>query len=204
MKITVLFCIGWVLASTSLLAQRVGDGLMEQITKETCDELAKVDFSKKTPNEVKLSLGLSLVKVVGLHQTELKVYGLSLNDPKTLEGLGTDVGVRLATSCPVFVDALTRNPDTIEELANKTSSTRTISGKLLKIVGGDFTYLQVEDASGKLEKVWWMEYFDGSNRLLADAKNLVNRPVRINYTEKEVFNSTLNDYVKIKVITGIE
>ena len=204
MKITVLFCIGCVLASTSLFGQRIDDALMKQITRETCDELGKVDFSKKTPNEVKLALGLSMVKVVGLHQSELKGYGLSLEDPKSLEGLGTEVGMRLATSCPVFVDALTRNPNTIEELANRTSPTKSISGKLLKIVSGDFTYLQVEDASGKIEKLWWMEYFEGSNRLLVDAKSQLNRPVRINYTEKDVFNSTLNDYVKIKVITGIE
>lgn len=203
MRITVFVGIGFLLASTSLFAQRVDDALLKQVTSETCDELGKVDFSQKTPNEVKLSLGLSLMKVVGQHQTELKAFGVSPTDPRSLEGLGVDVGMRLATECPVFLNALTSNPNTIEELVNRGSG-GTISGTLLKIVGGEFTCLQIADAKGKIEKVWWMEYFNGSNRLLVDAKSYLNRPVKISYTEKEIYNSTLNDYVKIKVITGIE
>jgi len=49
-----------------------------------------------------------------------------------------------------------------------------------------------------------MEYFDGSTRLITEPQKYLNKPIRIRYVEKEIFNSTLNDYVKIKVITGME
>jgi len=191
------------LLATSLFAQGAGDTFMKQITQETCDGVAKIDFSKKTPDEFKLSLGLVLVKVMGQHQDELKSLGVNPGDPKSLEKVATEVGMRLAADCPVFVEALTRNPETIRDFAQGQASGN-VSGKLLKIVGGEFTYLQVEDDKGKIEKLWWMEYFDGSNKFLGDRQKFLNRTVRVDYVEKEMFNSTLNDYVKIKVITGIE
>jgi hypothetical protein len=79
-----------------------------------------------------------------------------------------------------------------------------ISGKLVKVVSGDFTHLQIEDLKGKVERVWWLEYFDGSNKLMTDPQGQLNKLIKVNYVEREMFNSTLKDYVKIKVITGIE
>src|SRR5215468_10043422 len=84
------------------------------------------------------------------------------------------------------------------------SPTATISGTLRKIVGGDFSYLQVEDTKGKIEKLWWMEYFEISEILLTDPNGLLNKPITVKYTEREVFNSMVGDYVKIKIIRRIE
>jgi hypothetical protein len=204
MKRTLLVAIGYSLLATSLFGQATDDVFMKQITRETCDAVAKVDFSKKTTEEFKLSLGLVLVKVMGQHQEELKARGANPGDPKSLEKVATEVGMRLAADCPAFVEALTRNPDTIKDFAESKSSAGNVSGKLLKIVGGEFTYLQIEDDKGKIEKLWWMEYFDGSNKFLADPQRQLNKIVRVDYVEKEMFNSTLNDYVKVKVIKGIQ
>jgi hypothetical protein len=204
MKRTLLIAIGYFLLATSLSGQGTNDVFIKQITRETCDEVTKIDFSKKTADEFKLSLGLVLVKVMGQHQDELRSRGVNPGDPKSLEKVATEVGMRLATDCPVFVEALTRNPDTIREFSEGESSSGNVSGKLLKIVGGEFTYLQVEDDKGKIQKLWWMEYFNGSNKFLADPQRQLNKTVRIDYVEKEMFNSMLNDYVKIKVIKGIE
>jgi hypothetical protein len=204
MKRTLFIAIGYSLLASSLFGQSTNDVFIKQLTRETCDEVVKIDFSKKTAEEFKLSLGLVLVKVMGQHQQELRERGVNPGDPKSLEKVATDVGMRLAADCPVFVEALTRNPDTIRDFAEDESSSGNISGRLLKIVGGEFTYLQVEDDKGKIQKLWWMEYFDGSNKFLADPQRQLNKTVRIDYVEKEMFNSTLNDYVKIKVIKGIQ
>jgi len=203
-KRTLLILLGCSLLAPSLFAQAASDVFMKQITRETCDGVAKIDFSKKTPDEFKLSLGLVLVKVMGQHQDELRSLGANPGDPKSLEKIATEVGMRLAADCPVFVEALTRNPETIKDFAESDSSAGNVSGKLLKIVGGEFTYLQIEDHNGKIEKLWWMEYFDGSNKFLAEPQKQLNRIVKVDYVEKEMFNSTLNDYVKIKVIKGIQ
>jgi hypothetical protein len=204
MKTIISFSIGCLLVSTSLFAQGTNDGLTSQITKETCDELSQRDFSRTSPDEMKMLLGLALIKVMGKHQAELGAIGVSTSDPKSIEKLATSVGMLLVAECPPFLEALTRNPNTIAGLAGKQTSSGSISGKLVKIVDGEFTHLQVEDASGRIEKLWWMEYFNGSNILLADSQGQLNKPIKVNYVEREIFNSTLRDYVKVKVITSIE
>ena len=203
MKTTVVLTIGCLLMTTTLFAQRASDDLMKQITKETCDELSRVDVAKQTTDELKISLGFALVKVMGQHQADLKLVGISTTDSKSVEKLAVDVGMRLVADCPTFFETLTKNPNHIKELAQNEPS-GTISGKLVRIVGGDFTHLLIEDAKGKIERLWWMEYFNGSNSLLGRAESQLNRPVRVSYVEREMFNSTLNDYVKVKVITRID
>jgi hypothetical protein len=190
-----------------MLAQGINNDLLNQVTKESCDELSKTDLSKKTAEELKIALGFSVVKVVGQHASELAQSGFSFSDSKSVEKVATEIGARLVVSCPVFLDALKRSGAIEEQLRGTSTSASvrgSISGKLVKIVSGEFTYLQIEDAKGKIEKLWWMEYFNGSNKLLTNSQSQLDKPVKVNYVEREVFNSTLNDYVKIKVITGIE
>ena len=203
MKTTIAFMLAHTLTATMLFAQAAGEGLTKQITKEACVELSKLDFSKQTADELKVSLGLVLVKVMGQHEGDLKSYGINTSDPKSLERLAMDVGMRLVTDCPAFYDALSKNPNTVRDLALSESAAR-VSGKLLKIVGGEFTHLLVEDPSGKIEKLWWMEYFNGSNALLISPQSQLNRSFRFTYVEREIFNSTLKDYVKVKVITRLD
>ena len=203
MKTTIVLTIGCLLMATTLFAQDATDGLIKQITKDTCVELSRLDFSKQTTDELKVSLGLALVKVMGQHQAELKSAGFNTSDSKSVEKLAVDVGMRLVTDCPTFFETLTKNPNHIKELALNESS-GTISGKLVRIVGGDFTHLLIEDTKGKVERLWWMEYFSGSNVLLSNPQTQLNRSLKVSYVEREIFNSTLNDYVKVKVITRID
>lgn len=193
-------------ASFAQAVQSSQTELLKKIAKETCVEIKQTDFSQKTPDEMKLALGLPLLTVFGRHQDELKAAGYNLTDSKTSEKLGNDVGAQLVFECPDFMSSLMKNPKAITELAqrSKDGPTGTISGTLVKITGGDFSYLQVEDDKGKVEKLWWMEYFDGANVLTANPQSRLNKPIKVKFVEKETFNSTLKDYVKIKVITGIE
>ena len=56
--------------------------------------MSKLDFANQTADELKVSLGLSLVKVMGQHEMELKSFGINTSDPKSLERLAMDVGMR--------------------------------------------------------------------------------------------------------------
>jgi hypothetical protein len=180
------------------------EAFTKQIAKEFCDELSKVDFSNKSAQDMKMTLGVGLLNAAGKHQTELKRFGIDIGDPLSFGKFGEEVGARLALECPGFLSAMTGTPGRLQELISGNDATGSISGKLLKIVSGDFTYLQIEDSKGKIEKLWWMEYFDGSTKLLTDPQNRLNKAITVTYVEKEMFNSTLNDYVKMKVIRKIE
>jgi hypothetical protein len=174
------------------------------MAREACDEFSKVDFSNKSTEDLKMTLGFALLNSAGRHQAELKNVGIDAFDKQSMEKLGEQIGARLALECPGFLSAMTQKPERLQEIVSGKEVTGSISGKLLKIVPGDFTYLQVEDTKGKIEKLWWMEYFDGSTKLVTDPQNRLSKAIKVTYVEREMFNSTLSDYVKIKVIRKIE
>jgi hypothetical protein len=144
-----------------LFAQVDRDKLMTQMSKEACDALAKVDLSDAPADQLKVSLGLALLAAAGKHQAELTQLRLSLADPQAGQNLGTEIGVRLAGICPSFIAAMANNSAVVKDMtarvATRVDSAQAISGTLLKIVEGEFTYLQVEDSKGKIEKLWWMD-----------------------------------------------
>lgn len=169
-------------------------------------EVKKIDFSNKSVDEIKIALGLPLVMVAGKHMAELKALGFDISDSQSAQKLGGDIGVYLAQECPEVLSAVLKNPSAFAEMAQgaKPDTSLSIAGTLVRIVEGDFSYLQVADTKGKIEKLWWMEYFEGSNALTANPQSRLNKPIKVKYVEREMFNSTLKEYVKVKVITGIE
>src|SRR4030095_4875186 len=122
MRTPILLSLAFMTLSTPLFAEGTKDALVKQISRETCDELSKANFSNKTTEEFKIALGLALVKVVAQHQAELKTFGITVSDTQSLEKIGNDVGVQLVTSCPPFLAALTENPNTVKELLDDKDS----------------------------------------------------------------------------------
>jgi hypothetical protein len=112
--------------------------------------------------------------------------------------------MKLASECPEFMKMVVSSETFKESKAARTGKTeyRSLSGTLVKVVPGEFSHFLIKDQSGKTEKIWWMEYFPGAD-MLSDPKNL-NGNVKLKYEEKEVYNGTLKDYVKIKVAVGLE
>jgi hypothetical protein len=180
---------------------------MKGMAKDACVELSKVDLSKQTPDQFKMTMAMAFISAASKHQSELSTLGINLGQQVDAQKLGAEIGAQMLGECPAAFMSLVKNPETIKQAAAqqaKTAPSGSITGTLRKIVGGDFSYLQVEDANGKIEKLWWMEYFDGSNTLVSSPVTRLNKSVTVKYVEKEVFNSTLGDYVKIKIVTGIE
>ena len=207
-KLLLLPCVFLFLFGEASAQSNTKDELMKTMATETCQELSKSDLKNKTADELKLALGLPLVVVAGRHQAELQKFGINMADKQGAETLGRDIGFQLAASCPNFVTAMFGNAGTLSEIVKSNNAskvvTQSISGKLVEIVKGDFTYLQVEDGKGKLEKLYWMEYFEGANILVINPQSRLQKPITVNYVEKEIFNSALKDYLKVKIITGIE
>lgn len=178
------------------------------MARETCEEIGKKDLSNKTMEELQVELGFAMIPVVTKYQDELQtVLGVNLEDQQGLENMGRQIGMQLAKDCPAFLKIFANNPGVVKEINSRPGKETTggsVSGTLLKIVPGDFSYIQVKDAAGKIEKIWWMEYFEGSDKLTTNAQKYLNKPVKVNYTEKEVYNSILKEYVKVKIITGVE
>jgi len=204
-----LLCISMACFSSAVVfAQASKDSLLKLIVKETCTDISGKDFSGKSMEEIEMELGLAMMPIMVKYQEELQTaYGTGIEDQAGMEKMGMEVGLQLAKDCPAFLKMFAGNPAVIKDRAGKNNAAvelKTVNGTLLKIVHGDFTYIQVKDASGKIEKLWWMEYFEGSGRLITNAGDMLNKEVKVKYSEKEIYNATLKEYIKIKVIAGLE
>lgn len=213
MKKYVIICTVFLFLFSAVSAQVSKDSLIKLMAKETCVEISKKDLSNKTMDELELELGLAMMPIVVKYQDELKSNGYEMEDQQAMEGMGKDVGMQLAKDCPAFLKMFVNNPGALKDALGKTVDKNgkealpvrhTVSGTLIRIVPGDFSYIQVKDGSGKMEKLWWMEYFEGSERLSNEPAKYLNKKILVSYQEKEVYNSTLKEYVKVKIIAGIE
>jgi hypothetical protein len=188
-------------------AQNSKDSLMKLVTKDVCDELGTKNLTGKGMDELQMEIGMAFMPALMKHKDALeKVMGGNVNDKEGMEKLAQEIGMRLITECPAFLKIMSGvDMNTMDKPAKLPIAMNgaVIKGTLVKIVPGELTHLLIKDSKGKMVKVWWMDYFDGSDDMADNPQKMINKKVTVNYTEKEVYSATLKDYIKIKVATGV-
>ena len=181
------------------------DSLLKVIAGEVCTELTTNNSSFKNKDDLSAGLGMAMIPSFTKHQDELKEFFDDDMMGNSMEEFGQQVGMKLMTDCPQFLAMFKENQQMFTDLADASASKKvssgSISGTLVKIVPGDFTYFIVKDQNGKSAKIWWQEYFKGSEKITIS--NL-NKPIKVSFTEKDIYNSTLNDYIKQKIAISVE
>ncbi len=202
--------------SFSAAAQMSKDSLLKIMSKEACDDISKKDLSKVTAKNAQTEISMMLMPTMTKHMADIqKVYG-NITDQKVMQKMGTDLGMKLVTDCPKFMEfsmkmAGSANEANDEQAAyppprptSSNDNAESISGTLMAINPADITSLSVKDSKGKISKLYWLEYFDNADALKDSSKKYLNKKVVVNYTEKSVYDAAKKDYKTIKVITGIE
>jgi hypothetical protein len=197
---------GTLLLAITAQAQTGKDSLMKVVTKDVCDELSKKDFTGKSMDDMQMEMGMAFMPVMMRHQEALeKQFGGSIMNKETIEKVAQEIGMRLMVDCPDFFKMMSGSGMMQAEGPKiSTSLNESIKGTLVKVVPGEMTHLLVRDAKGKTVKIWWMDYFDGSDEMADNPQRMANKKATITYTEKEVYSAALKQYVKIKVATGIK
>ena len=80
---------------------------------------------------------------------------------------------------------------------------KSVSGVFQRLEGQLFTALVIKTKAGKEEKLWWFQFFEGSDELVKSPASLAKKNMTIKYTEMEVYDSKLKEYRTIKVIKGL-
>ena len=185
-------------------AQTAKDSLLNILAGEVCKSLSEKPVGSESSKEMELRMANAFVPLLQEHGDAIAKFYDAESDAegKGYKQLGIDVGMKMVSVCPDFMTGF------IEKSSKDNSETRpskerkmTISGTLLKVIPGDLTALSVRSNSGKTEKIWWLEYFEGADDITS-AK--INKPITIQYYEKEVYNFTLKEYIKIKIAAGIK
>lgn len=202
-----LFLAATVFIAISTNAQKISkDSLIKLMANEVCAELSKQKDSKLKTKDLATEVGLAMLPIFSNHMSEIQeAYGFTVLNEENGSKVGEDIGGRLAGSCPAFLELLSKNPEaTANLISGNKNSTGSIDGTFIKVTKGDLSYIEVKTASGKIEKLYWLEYFEGSSDLISNPTKFNNKKVTASYTEKEIYKSAINEYVKIKVITGLE
>ncbi|MEO7801861.1 MAG: hypothetical protein ABIR81_07670, partial [Ginsengibacter sp.] len=170
-----------------------------------CTEISKTDYSTKTLDELQIDLGMAMMPSFQNHHEEIeKYFNVDFTDQKAMQQIGTQIGLKLATNCPAFLKLMRDKSSDLAGMSGAkpiTSVGGIVSGTLSKIVPGEVTYFVVKSADGKMEKIFWMEYFKGAEKI---SSANISKPLKISYVEKDMYNSTLKDYIKQKVAVSVE
>ncbi len=175
--------------------------LTQKITNEFCIEFSKKDFSKSKGFEVEL--GLLIVPIIEKYSKEIeKEWDLVTDNEEDYQKISERIGREAAFGCPKFLEFIKNNIDDINE-SEDASNTKSISGVFQRLEGQLFTALVIKTKAGKEEKLWWFQFFEGSDELAKNPANLAKKNLTIKYTEMEVYDAKLKEYRTIKVIKNL-
>jgi hypothetical protein len=187
------------LAAMSSRAQS-DSALRKKISKDFCIEFSKVSGTIKK-EDLEMELGMVILPLLSKYNDEIKSqWHLDPADKQDLEKIGYRIGQDAALDCATFRNFIKENMDAIGNTSEEEN--KSLSGILVKIEGQPFTYLLIRTKTGKMEKLFWMDHFEGAEKLSTEGKNLLNKEIRVGYKEQEVYDQVNNDYRKIKVLTG--
>ncbi len=186
-------------------AQKISkDSLIKIMADEVCIELAKPTNTKT--NDLATEIGLAMLPVFTKHLSDIQeAYGFTELTEENGEKVGQDIGVKLSANCPAFLEIISKNPEaTANLISGNKNSTGTVEGIFIKLNKSDLSFIELKIPSGKIEKLYWLEYFEGSTDLITNPVKLNNKKVSVSYIEKEIYKSSINEYVKVKIITRLQ
>jgi hypothetical protein len=199
-KIFFLFCV--VVSCPQVFSQTSSkDSVTRLIAADICKEITANESTLKLSDNWQMDLGLLMMPVYSKYSDALEkaVPGFTMDGPG-IETLSKEIGMLLGVNCPSFLKLISSNKAKLHDLTRDEKVEKSLKGVLLKIETGDFTSMHIRMPNGKIEKVWWMEYFAGANLLLE--KGRLNKEIVILYKEQDIYNAGLEEYVKAKVAVG--
>lgn len=193
MKTTIFFL--FFLALTQLIPAQ---DFIQTLAEETCECLSKKSVEGLNQEEKEIQMGVCMLEAVGRHKDGFNEYrnGKSF-DEMNLEQFGEEVGIHMATICPLLVLDYadmsyfeTEEPDLSVEL-----------GKIKSIEKKQFNIISLEVGDGSILKFLWLWDFEGSEILIKNQYK--NKWLNIYYFEYPLYDPEKKVYVNYKVIEGI-
>jgi len=155
--------------------------------------------------ELSTQFGLCAFKYAASYKKELKRdFGIDLvadiaNEEK-MESFGVQVGMMMVTECPdVFSKVMRNDEDTEAEV-----SQLLISGMVSKIEKDNFVIFHVVGDNKNLTKLYWVSTIESNLDLPKEYSSLVNKKVNISYYTAEIFDTKINDYRNLNIISSLK
>lgn len=199
--VTLVLCL-LVVFTNSLSSQsdEQKDALLQTIANESCDCINKkqIDFATVQQAQLEMEFGFCILESYSKNKKEAdKVLNLTFSDEQSMEALGADVAIKMMGVCPDFMTKVAGVYASSEFEAAKDDII--IVGYVTNIQESLFNIVEVKDTDNRLQKLLWLEYFEGDN-LLYDLNKLKKNKVKITCYEYEMFDPKIKDYRNFKII----
>jgi len=198
-----LFLFIFNLKSFSQSPEESKENLLNKISIETCDCIAKknLDFKSMDNDKLQLEMGFCILEGYSNNKEEAdKFLNISFDDERSLELLGEQIAMKMFTNCPDYIMALAQQSLTDENTLS--SNNFVITGKISNIEKNQFNTIEFKDDSNRVHKLLWLEYFEGEH-LLHSEEDFKNLNLEASYYESELFDPVIMEYRNFKIITKL-
>lgn len=175
------------------------------IAEKSCTCLTQIDTTA-SQDEINTQLGLCMIQASTPFEKDLKKKAhIDLNqlDNEAGEQLGQLIAPKMLLKCPTLMMRLIHATTKEKDKTAESPKVSTCTGKITDIQSGQFVSITVKSAEGPDQKLYWFEYFKGSELLKDGVAGIKNKTVEVTYTEDEFYNPAIKDYMKYKIITGL-
>jgi hypothetical protein len=198
LQLSLLFILSF--NSTAIFAQSSKSPFSDSLVNDFCTVFSKASIEPDKEN-MSAELGLLILPLITKYKEQIKSeWGYDIDDAQELHKASEKIGQIAVVGCPAFLDFVKNN---MESLKSESKSARLFTGKLLKVEGSPLSYLLVQNKAGKTDKIYWMEFFEGSDLITAKQGVPVNKAVSINFREIEMYDAVRQEYRNIKVATKL-
>lgn len=186
--------------SSPVLAQSNKSPFSDSLVSDFCTIFSNGSIEAENEN-TSAEIGLMILPLITKYKDQIKSeWGFDINEPQELRKASEKIGQLAAVGCPAFLDFVKNNMD---NLKSESKSAKLFKGKLVKVEGSPFSYLLVQNKAGKTDKIYWMEFFEGSNLISAKHGVTVNKTVSVSFRETEMYDAASQEYRNIKVATKL-
>ena len=175
------------------------DAELDVLAQETCDCIGKKDISSMDQEKVSIELGFCIMESINAKPSDFRdKLNVNITDQAGMQALGEKIGLKMAIKCPEILMAVAGTSTEVE-----TESITTINGTFEGMEGTEFSRVLVKDGNGRVYRLLWFHYFEGSEKLLS-APPAKGTAIRAQFKETEVYSPKVGSYIKIKELKGIE
>lgn len=187
------------LLSMSMFAQET---ILDKVALATCEYLQKDENKSLSTDEMTVKLGLFMISYYSDHEKEFEKEGVIVDwdSEEGGEGFGQKIGIKMASICPETLMSFAGDMNSDE---GDQVDSFFVQGKLKSITGNEFSYINIEDESGKSQKFLWLSNFKGSDKLIENDK-VKGIEVSVTYKNTECYSPKLKEYIIVKEIIEIE
>lgn len=176
---------------------------LDKVADSTCKCMEAGKNTVKTESDLdKLGERCIMKSALPFIDSFAKEEGLKVDEIDSEFGnkVGQKIGMKLLTSCPVFVELMatfSSGTDDEEIITGK------ITGTVTDVTMSDHVYLNIKESNGKITKLTWIEYFPGADDYKASPARLKGKQVEAEWQQTEIYNVSKKDFVGVKVVRGL-